>query len=431
MKASFAGCATGEGISFDLSAVFANFRVFAVGEVVGVYLGRIGYLGMKLSSPNSFAHASTGAKREAQADVVWLEALEPRQFLSSDGYTPGGGHDLHLTLNGNGQAVVQEVTKEQLPRKALPSFTWYDSTPHSNMVGLGNFESVITDDYGIWPMNPNGSGPIKGPVASESGVRSLARGVADSGGKLLIIDNETWHFDIRFYPKEQVDKSIADMKQLIGWVRDERPQLKVGVYGYMSQSDDYAASVWSGEIQELGQTPGWYANNMPMFAERVADWQATSEYLRPLADAVDYMFPALYTGTTDMNAWEAIAKNTIQDSRRYGKPVIPFIWPYYHEGIGSALAVTPIPQADWQRQLNVVRQYADGAVIWNHVAVVGNEAWVGTAIAKAAADGASGHSMVAMNAPTTSTLQSISAARPSLFSTLPVEDDQKDHFSSL
>lgn len=317
----------------------------------------------------------TTSSRAVARAATHFEILESRQLRAGDAYVPNGGHDLHLKLNSNGQVVTQATT-EQHPHQTLSEFKWYDSTPQTNLASLNsNIEKAWTDNYYIWPWVP-GVGAIHGPKANEAGVRALARDVVAAGTDIVILDNETWHFDIRYATRDVVDKTILDMKEMISWIRDERPQLKVGIYGYMSQSDDYAANIWNDTTQDLAMSDSWWWNSLPAFADRVADWQATSDYLRPLAESVDYMFPALYTGYTDMDAWANSAKSTIEDSRRYGKPVIPFLWPYYHEAVGSALAVTEIPTADWQRELDVVREYADSAVIWSHKAVVGNEAWV-------------------------------------------------------
>ena len=359
-----------------------------------------------------------------------FESLEPRQLLSG---TAGSGQDLYLTLDDGGQ-VVQTVSVEQHPRDTtFGTFKWYDSTPGFQLTATNSaIERATTDGYYFWKFSlDNNVHPTPGPVASELGVRALARDVTDAGINLVIFDNETWHFDVRFYSRQQVDKSIADMRQAIGWLRDERPQLKVGIYGYMSQSDDYAATIWSGDIQNLAQTDPWYAASLPKFAERIADWQATSDYLSPLANDVDYMFPALYTGTTDPNSWADVARNTIEDSRRYGKPVIPFIWPYYHEGIGNSLGGTELPQGYWQRQLDTVRDFADGAVIWNQHAVIGNEPWVASTLAKVAEESGSSQ-VLAVPSPTQGApLPGGSTLNTSVFADLPVEGQHEDEFVML
>jgi hypothetical protein len=356
--------------------------------------------------------------------AVRFEALEPRQLRAGD--LPGAGEDLHLLLGDDG-SVVAKVAPEQNRRQSLTSFKWYDGTPDGHLSQLSDqLEEARVDNYYIWPNTP-GLGTFPGATANEAGVRQLAREVADSGQDLVVIDNETWHFDIRFYSRAVVDKTIADMKEMIGWIREERPQLKIGVYGYMSQSDDHASLVWQLGSEEAAAGDQWYQGNMQHFAESFADWQATSDYLRPLAESVDYMFPVLYTGTTDMDLWERSAKSTIEDSRRYGKPVIPFLWPYYHEAIGQGLGLTEIPTADWQRELNLVREYGDGAFIWTHDPVVGDEAWVGALLSTAAPQvGSQSFSESSVLPPLL--LSSMQTDGGSPFTDLPIDGATEDEF---
>lgn len=301
-----------------------------------------------------------------------FEALEGRQLRAGDAVS--ATTDIHLRLNSDG-TVVHRSVQSQVRVAALSQFTWYDATNlHSLNQHSNAFDPVVVDGYAMWPW-VNGT-RTPGPTADEAGVRLLARESVENGHDLVVLDNETWHFDVRFYPRAVVDKTIADMKQVIAWMRDEEPSIKIGIYGYMSQSDDNSSGLWDEATQFIAQGNGWYEDNLAPIAERYADWQATSEYLRPLAESVDYMFPVLYTGTDNVNEWERTAKATILDSRRYGKPVIPFLWPYYHEAIGPAKALTEIPAADWQRELELVEQYADSAVIWSSRSVVGDEDWV-------------------------------------------------------
>ena len=357
--------------------------------------------------------------------AVRLEQLERRQLFAGD--FPGAGEDLHVLLDADGTAVTQ-TAPEQHRRQSLPSFKWYDGTSGANLSDMSDeLEEATVDNYYIWPNTP-GLGTFPGATANEEGVRQLAREVADSGQELVVIDNETWHFDIRFYSRAIVDKTVADMKEMIGWIREERPQLKVGIYGYMSQSDDHASLVWQLGSEEAAAGDQWYQGNMQHFAESFADWQATSSYLTSLAESVDYMFPVLYAGQADMDLWERSARSTIEDSRRYGKPVIPFLWPYYHEAIGPALGLSEIPTADWQRQLNLVREYADGAFIWTHDPVVGNEAWVGALLATAVPQAGAQSLSTSASAMSLLSMSSMRTASDSPFADLPIDDKTEDEF---
>ena len=310
-----------------------------------------------------------------------LELLEPRQLRSVASPAPSDGQDYHLKLDAGGDTIVT-ASADPMARKPFPEFKWYDGTHGASIIAAGGtaFETGVADAYHFWPW-VDGIGRDASGDADEAAARELARNVADSGTELLVIDNEHWRFDIRLQSRAQVDLSVARTKKLIGWIRDERPQLKVGVYGYMSQSDDNNSVVWNLAMENVAYGQEWWGAALPMLSSAFAGWQATSEYLRGLSQSVDYIFPALYTGTTDMDQWERSARITIEDSRRYGKPVIPFIWPQYHQGAGGGLGFTEIPAESWQRQLDLVRECADGAYIWNAWAPSSPEAgWLTTTV---------------------------------------------------
>ncbi|MDO9084545.1 MAG: hypothetical protein Q7U56_14825, partial [Humidesulfovibrio sp.] len=78
---------------------------------------------------------------------------------------------------------------------------------------------------------------------------------------------------------------------------------------------------------------------------------------------VDIIFPSLYTFYDDPAGWKKYAIATIQEAKRYGKPVYPFLWYQYHDS-NKLLGGKPIPAAIWRMQLETCLKYADGVVIW-------------------------------------------------------------------
>ncbi len=85
-----------------------------------------------------------------------------------------------------------------------------------------------------------------------------------------------------------------------------------------------------------------------------------------LADAVDFIAPWCYF------PWDYDAKSmvkrirlTCQESRRYGKPVYPFIWPRWHHGSPDKnYAGKEVPSTEMYHVFRACEEYADGAFFW-------------------------------------------------------------------
>lgn len=87
--------------------------------------------------------------------------------------------------------------------------------------------------------------------------------------------------------------------------------------------------------------------------------------MRPLAVAVDALFPSLYTFSQNRDAWVRSAIAHIDEARRYGTDalVYVFLWPQYHE-ITRGHALEYLDGDFWRLQIETAERYADGAVIW-------------------------------------------------------------------
>lgn len=186
-------------------------------------------------------------------------------------------------------------------------------------------------------------------LPTESHVRAIARTVA---GRLACLNIEHWPLDIRKADPAEVAHNIDRLKTIIGWMRDEVPSIKVGIYSMVP-----VRSYW---------TPADYARKPDLYADQFAAWQAANDALQPLADAVDVLFPSLYTFYEDQGGWGRYAQGNIAEARRLsgGKPVYPFLWPQYHNS-NAEIAGQMIPGDYWRIQLDTVLDQADGAVIWS------------------------------------------------------------------
>ena len=141
-----------------------------------------------------------------------------------------------------------------------------------------------------------------------------------------------------------------------------------------------ARSLYLSTIQELksglaGYRLGYY-RIVPYWAHWdinknsgiLKSWLEENAARQPIADAVDVLYPSLYTYHSDPEEWEAVAQKVIKKAREMarGKPVIPFLWPRFHPSsdIGGD-GMIYLSSSYWRRQLEFVYLHADGVVIWN------------------------------------------------------------------
>ncbi len=196
----------------------------------------------------------------------------------------------------------------------------------------------------------------------EAATRWTARRAAASG-QVLIINIEHFSLDVRKSPEAVVERDMAKLIQIVRWVRDERPEVRLGFYGLMPLRD-YWTPVLFKMAQERISDP-WFAARMPEYELRYRAWQAANDKLKPLAEVVDIIFPSLYTFYNNPSEWELYARGNIEEAARYGKPVMPFIWMQYHNS--TELIGQSIDAEFWRLQLEVIRARAQGVVIWGGV----------------------------------------------------------------
>lgn len=161
---------------------------------------------------------------------------------------------------------------------------------------------------------------------------------------LVILDVEQW-------PLKGSDKTVAEsLNKYIGLIDSLKAKVKgcsVSYYG-LPVGRDYWRAIGKAGSPEYKQ------------------WQAENDLLKPLAGHVDIAMPSLYTFYSNEQAWERYAIANIQEARRInpGKPVYPFLWPSYHDS-NKLLGLTPIPADFWRFQLQTVKKYADGVILWS------------------------------------------------------------------
>jgi len=93
------------------------------------------------------------------------------------------------------------------------------------------------------------------------------------------------------------------------------------------------------------------------------DWKETNKELDTLATHVDVVFPSVYTFYDDLDGWKDYARQTIVESRQYGKSVYAFLMPEFHFS-NKILGNHEIPGDFWRAELELCFELADGVVLW-------------------------------------------------------------------
>lgn len=317
-----------------------------------------------------------------------LEQLEPRQLMAATAPSAQLAAELNIFLDANGN-LVQTSGPGVTNAVAAGDFIWAYRTESTAGISLSDLglQNIMISTTGAFRRLPDGSYEMS--VPHEASTRQMARD-AKAAGKILVINIEHWPLDVRYYGEAAVEESIAKFKQIFDWVRDEEPEVKFGVY-MLFPIRDYHSPVRYERYNRLQQNERKNFFHFSQASNQLAAWHAANDRMAELAAMVDYIFPSLYTFYEDQTGWVDYARHNIAEAARYGKPVIPFLWPLYHGSAPANLARTPIPQDFWELQLQTVRDLASGAVIWTEYDDTNfdlNTPWVQSVVAFAAADAA-------------------------------------------
>lgn len=200
---------------------------------------------------------------------------------------------------------------------------------------------------------------------------------------VICLDIETMPYDIRKSTPAQVDTTLTFLSQVMGWVRAAAPTSKVGFYSISPISDYWTTNMYNTAFHR--QENSWWKGYTAKANSDYAAWQTANSYLSNFAATTDFVAPAFYTfydlfeaGTDGAvpdvyNGWKDAALLTINDARRYKKPIYPFIWPQFHEG-GTYKDNRYLPEDYWRAQLKWTQLNADGVIIWGWGGFL-NETW--------------------------------------------------------
>ncbi|NDJ18722.1 hypothetical protein [Myxacorys almedinensis] len=243
-----------------------------------------------------------------------------------------------LTLLGGSALLPSACQKvESRPAQRAASFTIFDGLIYDQKPNAG-LKPIRVDDRGFWKNKDDRSQPDR--EACQQNARAAAGQFSH-----FVIDIEHWKVNINQDPKAEVQQSIDKLLQVIEWMREAAPSLKLGVYS-IPPIRDY----WT-PVRNL---PGGRSG-----------WRTANQFLKPIADASDFLAPSLYTFYTDIPGWVTYASANIEEAQQFGKPVYPFLWCRYH--ISNRERRNQFIAGDyWRTQLETVRDRgANGLVLWD------------------------------------------------------------------
>ena len=230
----------------------------------------------------------------------------------------------------------------------------YKNKPDLSNAGLSKIRIAYTAE--IW------DGATARDNPNEAAVKKLARNADPTVP--LVLDIEHWKVQ---GDNAEVDSTISKLIQVITWIHESNPSVKVGFYGLMPISDawlelNYALAKNDPKIRDA-------AGLVRAYEEK---YRESDRRMRRLAEHVDFVCPVLYTYYTlgggaakYQSSWDVAATNAIREAKQYEKPVYAFTWPQFDEVKSENGDNEFIPANFWKHQVELIRQNgAQGVIIW-------------------------------------------------------------------
>lgn len=261
-------------------------------------------------------------------DLKWVDPLRPDQVAIMAEWIGRKGQGIDPADGGSSEN--------------LNTFTFYGALAFSNKPNLST-------EMGLKPINIQYWTAINASnydaLMTDDALRQAARSFEP--GSIVVLDVEgiatsSWDDAIVNYGIEKLSH-IADI------IHAENPTVKLGFFGSLCSVELWYGAYLSG--------PGSTAD---------LRWKAVNLRLDELAQHVDIIFPELYAMYQNSSDWVAASTMMLQESHRYGKPVIPFISPAFPGYVEDhpELAWKDLPADYYRSVLDLVSKNSDSAVIW-------------------------------------------------------------------
>lgn len=227
-------------------------------------------------------------------------------------------------------------TQDETVEQCFPLYDALRLIGKPDLSSQGLEKITISPEAELWPKGASRDEPDKSYIRTHYLSRLDRRDL-----KIIVIDIEVWKL-YGVSPSRRVE-NIERYLSVIDLFKRSLPGVKIGYYSTVP-AREYAAIIQKDE-------------------SRLANWKQVNEELRPIADASDVIFPSLYTFEDDADKWLAFANANLAEANSYGKPVMPFLWPYLYSKQGGHRA--EVSRELWRLQLETVQRAADGAVLWS------------------------------------------------------------------
>ncbi|WP_159716614.1 hypothetical protein [Geminicoccus flavidas] len=114
-----------------------------------------------------------------------------------------------------------------------------------------------------------------------------------------------------------------------------------------------------------GIMPGYAYPDYVAGGSRLARQRTSNRSMRPLAAKCDWIMPSLYTYDGNRTRWAKFADIILAEANAYGKPVMPWLWPQFHDqSPDKKLRYKLIPGEFFRSELEKARSRADAVCLW-------------------------------------------------------------------
>jgi hypothetical protein len=160
----------------------------------------------------------------------------------------------------------------------------------------------------------------------------------------IVLDIESWPlpFEISSGNDVIVNNTVAMYTLVMNTMKAARPELKFGFFGTIPSISSYGP----GTITQIMIDQAEHLYNLTL----------------PIAQASDFVTPELYTYWTDSTIYFRMKNIAFDMAKRYNKPLLPFLWAEYTDGMPQV--GTYLPDTYWQNQVILARDRGDSMIIW-------------------------------------------------------------------
>lgn len=270
---------------------------------------------------------------------------------------PAGTSDgaAHFTVSKRDTMAMDAA--RPVPRRKTTFFDKLDmlNKPPPSEIGLA---AIVEESRTWWPRLTD---PTVGKrILSLDAVRERAAKL-DDNVPVVIDFEDIWdeaigrarelRLDIRQYTARQVAQDLEVVSSLINAYRAGGFTGKIGLYGLIPNSEVN----WN------------LLKRHPRYPAEQRLWQVSNQMLGlsgGIIDLVDVIHPALYAIGPDVNQHLEWCEATIDEAKKYGKPVVPYISPESHYAATGGFAKKLLSQPQWQGTLELIRRKEVDAVLW-------------------------------------------------------------------